>query len=143
MARHGNLSQGLKAQASFSGSAAVGEPCAGQQQVPIIGRLGFEPTALGVCQATLAILRHHEEVKAGQSSGKRERFIYWYEGGLQHMAFCCVCGATSLAVVPSANSRLKTWSAVQSMAKLATRSLRCRARLLPGAFVGCRLLETC
>ncbi|CAE7591547.1 Scn10a [Symbiodinium pilosum] len=33
-------------------------------QVPIVGRFGFEPTALGVSQATLAILRHHGEPKA-------------------------------------------------------------------------------
>eukprot|EP00437_Effrenium_voratum_P003064 CAMPEP_0181436120 /NCGR_PEP_ID=MMETSP1110-20121109/20685_1 /TAXON_ID=174948 /ORGANISM="Symbiodinium sp., Strain CCMP421" /LENGTH=127 /DNA_ID=CAMNT_0023559677 /DNA_START=50 /DNA_END=433 /DNA_ORIENTATION=- len=34
-----------------------------QVQVPIVGRLGFEPTALGVSQATLAILQYHGEAQ--------------------------------------------------------------------------------
>ena len=33
-------------------------------QVPLIASLGFEPTALGVCQATKAVLQFHHEGKA-------------------------------------------------------------------------------
>ena len=34
-------------------------------QVPLVAALGFEPTALGVCQATNAVLQYHSEGKAG------------------------------------------------------------------------------
>ena len=34
-------------------------------QVPLVAALGFEPTALGVCQATKAVLQYHSEGKAG------------------------------------------------------------------------------
>ena len=39
-------------------------------QVPIVGRLGFEPTALGVSQATLAILQYHGEAQAAPEMNK-------------------------------------------------------------------------
>lgn len=32
-------------------------------QVPLVAALGFEPTALGVCQATKAVLQYHSEGK--------------------------------------------------------------------------------
>ena len=39
-------------------------PAQPRPKVPLIASLGFEPTALGVCQATKAVLQFHHEGKA-------------------------------------------------------------------------------
>eukprot|EP00439_Symbiodinium_sp_Y106_P003767 s7787_g1.t1 len=51
-------------------SAHVRQQLCLQVQVPIVGRLGFEPTALGVSQATLAILQYHGEAQAAPEMNK-------------------------------------------------------------------------